>query len=80
MLSPRYRFPFIYVVSIIFVVGLLYVCYNIINDYIFGRIGEYKGMTKLSDFNKLDTSVFGFDTLDILEDEYYALKQKEKEG
>lgn len=74
MLSPRYRFPFIYVVSVIFILGLLYVVYNIINDFIFGKIGDYEIMTKLSEFQKLDNNVFGFDTLDILEDEYYTLK------
>lgn len=74
MLSPRYRFPFIYVVSVIFILGLLYVVYNIINDFIFGKIGDYEIMTKLSEFQRLDNNVFGFDTLDILEDEYYILK------
>lgn len=80
ILTPKYTFPFIYVVSVIFILGLLMVFYSIISDYIFGNIGKYSLMNKISDLNKIEGNVFGFDTTEILEDEYYLLKKREKEG
>lgn len=79
LLTPKYSFPFIYVVSVIFIVGLLLMLYNIINDYVFGKIGQYSLMNKISELNKIEGDVFGFDTTEILEDEYYLMKKREKE-
>jgi len=36
MLTPKYHFPFVYVISIVFIIGLLYMLYNLINEYVFG--------------------------------------------
>lgn len=54
----------------------MFFLFLLVNSYVFGQIGDFGKFKKLKDLKNLENNMFGFNTVEILEQEYYESKKQ----
>lgn len=72
--TPRYHIPPIYIMSLLAVLGFLFIMYCCIKGYVFGQIDQLRGMERLSDLAGFDNSILDSGIMGMLESDYFGDK------
>lgn len=70
-MTPKYEIPFMYVTSMMAMLGLFFVLFCIVKACIFGSAKKLKGMERLSDMAGFDDGILGHNIMSMLESEYF---------